>query len=127
MKKFDWIIIISTIAIALIALGSNHYWSNAIKEKSNEIVAEISVKGALFKKIPLSEEGDTLVVETELGKNIIEFHDSGVSIHEANCFDHICIETGFISNPGEIIACLPHKVIIEIVGDREDEIDGLSK
>ncbi|MCT4605121.1 MAG: NusG domain II-containing protein [Marinisporobacter sp.] len=127
MKKLDLVIVISVLLIAFAALGVNQYRISIIEENSNVLRAEITVKGELYKVVPLSEKKEEYTVETDLGKNIIIFHDLGVSITEADCPDHICVETGFISKPGEIIACLPHKVVIEIKGDMEDEIDGLSK
>jgi hypothetical protein len=127
MKKLDLVIVLSVLLIAVTALGVNQHRTSRIEKNSNMLKAEITVKGELYKVVPLSEKKEEYVIETELGKNIIIFHDKGVSIIEADCHDHICVDTGFISKPGEIIACLPHKVVISIIGDMKEEIDGLSK
>lgn len=127
MKKLDLVIVISVLLIAFLALGVNQYKASIIEKNSNMLKAEITVNGEVVKVANLTEKEDKFVVETELGKNVILFHDHGVSMVEANCPDHVCVETGFINKPGEVIACLPHKVLIEIKGDMEDEIDGISK
>ncbi|MCT4592965.1 MAG: NusG domain II-containing protein [Anaeromicrobium sp.] len=127
MKKMDFIIAISALFIAFVFLGFNQYRSGIIERNSSVLRAQITVKGELYKDIPLSEKKEEYVVETDLGKNIIIFNHMGVSITEADCHDHICVETGIISKPGEIIACLPHKVVIEIKGHVEGEIDALSR
>ncbi len=41
-------------------------------------------------------------------------HRHGRRSHQADCHDKICVKTGAISQKGEVIACLPHKLIIEI-------------
>ena len=35
---------------------------------------------------------------------------------EANCGDHTCVRMGRISRAGEAIVCLPHRLVVEIVG-----------
>ena len=42
---------------------------------------------------------------------------------EANCRDQICVRHKAISKNGESIICLPHSVYIEVVGEKEKEID----
>ena len=42
---------------------------------------------------------------------------------QANCPDKVCIHTGFINKPGQSIVCLPHKINIKIVSDKEDKSD----
>lgn len=127
MKKLDLIIVTVVLLTALIALGINNHKAEMIHENSNILRAEITVKGELYKVVPLSGEEQEFIIETELGRNVIVCSEEGVFISEADCFDHICEQTGMINQPGDIIACLPHKVIIEIKGDMEGEVDGVSK
>lgn len=127
MKRLDFIIIVLAIGVALSVLAFNNYRMDEIEKNSNVLSANIIVGGVLYESIPLTDKEETILLETDFGVNKIVFHDNGVSIHEADCPDHVCIDTGFISKPGEIIACLPHRVIIEITGQMEGEIDGLSE
>ncbi|MDD2503579.1 MAG: NusG domain II-containing protein [Clostridia bacterium] len=46
---------------------------------------------------------------------------TGVSIKEASCPDQICVNWGNINKPGQTIVCLPHKVVIRIIGNQEGE------
>jgi len=56
-------------------------------------------------------------MESGGGKNIVEIKSGAVSVIEADCPDKICIRRGAIKNVGETIACVPHKLLIEIAGD----------
>ena len=47
-----------------------------------------------------------------------------IGIIDADCRDKICIKSGFISKPGQLSVCLPHKLMVEIKSnDTEKNID----
>lgn len=126
MKKFDKIIIVFFIAVAL--FGGIFIKINQKKDYS-EKYAEIYVKGTLYKKVILDKgkPKEIINIETNLGKNIVEINNGGVSITDSDCPDKICVKDGFKSNPGEVLVCLPHKVVIEIKGENnKSEVDIVS-
>jgi len=55
------------------------------------------------------------------GYNILNITSEGVSIVEANCPDQVCVRSSKITKPGQTIICLPHKLIVKLVGDMENE------
>lgn len=74
---------------------------------------------------PLDEE-KTLVLEGERGVNTVVITGDGeVYMADADCHDKICLTMGTISRSGEYIACLPHRLIITIEGEEDEEIDAL--
>lgn len=127
MKKLDKVLILTIILIAAVLIGFNYFRSKSIAKNSKELVAEISVKGKVYKNIVLSNEKQEFSIKTELGENTVKAHDKGIEIIDASCHDHICEKTGFITKPGEMIVCLPNKVSIKIKGDTGEEVDGVSK
>ncbi|MFR4337598.1 MAG: NusG domain II-containing protein [Lachnospira pectinoschiza] len=40
---------------------------------------------------------------------------------DADCPDKLCVKTGMISKTGETIVCLPHRVVVEIIGAAADD------
>ena len=52
--------------------------------------------------------------------------DGKIAVTAANCPDLVCVHTGSISHTGEVIACLPHKLIITISDYSEDQLDAAS-
>lgn len=62
----------------------------------------------------------------ETVQNTIEIDGLQVRIIEATCQDHVCENTGYISKAGEVIVCLPNKLLIKIVGEElENEFDAV--
>lgn len=126
LKKLDVVIIGVLAVISILSLGVLKLPG---KEKYNEKYAVIHVNNKLYKTIPLKENKDVedIVINTDNGKNIIQFSNGGVRILEANCPDQICVNDGFKSKPGEILVCLPNKIVVEIKGQKNNlEPDGMS-
>lgn len=122
MKKNDWIIIGIVIFIAV----SAYIWNIIIEknEQYNVRYVEIYTDGELYERVNIQEQ-KTVVIETELGRNVIEIKDGNVTMIEADCPDKICLETGTINRTNRSIVCLPNKVHIQIKGDMEDDIDAI--
>lgn len=56
--------------------------------------------------------------------NIITIKNGNAYISESNCPDCTCVRTGKISKSGEVICCLPNKLILRI--ERNDKMDVIS-
>ncbi|MCT4563959.1 MAG: NusG domain II-containing protein [Maledivibacter sp.] len=125
MKRLDVIIIAVIIVISIASLGVLKIFNDKSYE---EKYVHIYVDGELIKTIPLdaASDGEEFTVKTELGINIIKIENGMVGIVDADCPDKICVKDGPISKPGEILVCLPHKVVVEIKGHSKGEVDGLS-
>jgi hypothetical protein len=121
LKSLDIVVIV---VIILVTLGSSAVpFINSRKNVDNKYV-EIQVKGKLFKRLPLDNNRDERIpIKTDLGENIIEIKNGKVRILDADCPDQICIKDGTIQNPGSILVCLPHKVVVQIKGDNLDADD----
>lgn len=128
MKKFDKIIIGLFIVAAIISGVVMKINSN---RKSGQKYAEIQVDGEFYKKVILDESKlkETIKIKTDLGENIIEFRNGGVRVVDADCPDKLCIKDGFKDKPGDVIVCLPNKVVIEIKGETKstDNVDIISQ
>lgn len=57
------------------------------------------------------------------GVNILVIEDGKASVSEADCPDKLCVKQRSISKNGESIVCLPHKLVITIIGGEEAEYD----
>ncbi len=125
MKRLDIIIIVLVVATSIATLGILRMTPNG---KYEEKYAEISVDGEVIKTIVFDDTtiADPFTIKTELGANIIEIVNGRLTIIEADCPDKLCVKDGPISEPGEILVCLPHKIVVEIKGTSNAEVDELS-
>ena len=90
--------------------------TSAIIEQDGETVAELD----------LNKDTELFLNDGNGGSNTITVHNGQISVTEANCPDLVCVRTGAISETGEVIACLPHKLIITISSDQTNSLVGLT-
>lgn len=85
-------------------------------------VAVIRVDGEIYEKINLDAVAVAydMEIKTEFGYNKLHIEHDGISVTEADCRDHICMDQGKVSQAGVPIVCLPHRLTIEIEGDDID-------
>ncbi len=114
-KKVRLIVILSAI-LAVAAIGSFVYSAGLFRE--GPVMLIIQAKGQDVINKPLGEISDgTIPVEGVLGTTIVEINQGKVHVLSSPCENHICMNTGWISNPGQIIVCLPNEVVIRLVKD----------
>ena len=120
LRKGDKILIIFIVVSIAIGYGVKIYNSN--KYKNNDSIAIIEINGTEYGKYDL-KTANNKTLELKVSENavsIVEFKDGKVRIKEAQCPDKVCVKTGWISKPGEVIVCLPYKIVIKISGERQD-------
>ena len=108
MTRNDLILIAVLMIFALTPLA---LMSDAAKK-----IAVVKVDGRIVREFDLAEE-DTFTLETRGGKNFIAIRNGTIAVVAADCPDKICVRRGAIDSVGETIACVPHKLLIEIAGD----------
>lgn len=125
MTKGDKYLIIFIIVISLVSLIYIKKESTDYDEK----YIVIQVDGEEYKKIYFGPEviGKKIPIQTEFGYNLIEIGDGKVRVIEADCPDKLDVKQGYISEPGEVIVCLPNRLFIEIRGQSKDkDVDYIS-
>ena len=115
-KKFrnDGILAAVIVIIAVAVL----LFTTATREQGDRVVVKIN--GVETQSYSLSEN---IKFEIKTGKNneeynVVVIENGKVRVTEADCPDGICEDYRPISYVGQTIVCLPHKVVIEIVGDK---------
>ena len=78
----------------------------------------------MYKKVALTghKGEETIEVNTKWGNNTVLVKDNQIAIIDADCSDEVCLEQGYISKPGQSIVCLPHRVMVQVIGENDDDI-----
>lgn len=126
------------IVIALVlALGLGGVFYNIVSGAGHDhLYVQIYVENELYKEISLEDNKDRVVTvpvgpekESEAEVEIKDGKVRMLPIDEELCPRGICSHTGWISNYGESIACMPNRILIvfEKAGDDSgDDIDGVT-
>lgn len=125
MKKGDKIIFIVILIITALGFLGNFIYKNYMK--SSDKIALIKQDGKVIDKVNLTKFTGTkeLTVKTKDGHyNKIIIEKDKIRITDADCPDKVCVKTGPISQPGDTVVCLPHKLIVTIEGNKtKSEVD----
>jgi len=117
MKKNDWILV----AVILVLAGIGFLILTSFGRQTAGIV-KVTVDGEVFGTYSLKKEHEIEINDT----NRLIIEDGQVDMVEADCPDQICVEHISISKNKETIVCLPNKVVVEIVGGEDAEIDAVA-
>lgn len=127
MKKGDKITSIIVILIITVSIIGVFTYKNF--KSGPEKIALIKQDGKVIKTIDLNKikyKQKFIVKYKSSNFNKIEIENGKIAITDADCPDKICVKTGWISEPGQSIVCLPHKLIIEIEG-KNSNYDDITK
>lgn len=120
MKRGD-LVIIAGIALIALALVVVPLWKGGrAAPEAGKAYAKITVNGELYRLVELTADVREIPIRTKLGYNLLKVHDRGIEMIEADCPDQICITFGFNDRIGKTIVCLPHRVLVEIVGPPDE-------
>ena len=115
--------VILAAVIVIIAVAGLLFISGT-KVEGNSVVVKINGVGTQVYSLSENAEFEIKTGKNNEDSNVVVIENGKVRVTEADCPDGICKDYRPISYVGETIICLPHKVVIEIVGDDSDiELD----
>ena len=124
-RKHDIILglILLSVASILFVMDLTHVSSDTGNKK-----VIVSVDGKKTAEYPLKIDATYELSGSRLGTNTLVIKSGTAYISEANCPDKQCMKQGKISRAGEMLVCLPNRVVVKIVDSKKDEpvIDGIS-
>ena len=103
--------------LLLLSLAAFLFWR--LKEAPGK-TAVVRLNGEITARYLLSENGRYLLNE---GGNVLVIRDGCAFMESADCPDKICADHARIHYDHETIVCLPHKLVVEIKGGEESDID----
>ena len=88
-------------------------------------VAVVRVDGRETERHSLTISGEFPLRSDEAGENenILVIENGEAYLRDANCPDKLCVGMHPIRYVGETIICLPHRLMIQIQGPGEPEVD----
>ncbi len=99
------------------------------EEDRGSKIAGIYQDGSVLHSIALNrvKKPYTIKIEGRNGINIVSVESGRICVSEADCPDKLCVKCRWISKPGQMVVCLPNRLMIKIKNEAGDGIDGLSQ
>lgn len=109
-RKKDLLLVVIVLTIA--AAGS---LINVVMHRKPAATVEVQVDGEVVATYDLNKDADVVVDGYHGGTNHLVIQDGMVWISEASCPDKICVHQGKVSLNGDLIVCLPNRMIARVV------------
>ena len=124
-RKHDIILGLILLSVALILFVID--LTNVSSDTGSKKVV-VSVDGKKIAEYPLKIDATYELSGSHLGTNTLVIKSGKAYISEASCPDKQCMKQGKIERAGEMLVCLPNRVVVKIVDSKKDEpvIDGVS-
>lgn len=110
-KKTKKDLLLITVILAISAAGFTV--NNYINQKP-AIHLEISVDGQVIRTLPLKQNADLMIEGVNGEFNHLVIQNETAWVDDTSCPDKICIHQGKIQLTGQMIVCLPNRVIIKV-------------
>lgn len=121
MKKYDFHLIGAVLALSVL-LGGFQFFRQA--DKDAWII--VTQNGEIAGRYLLAEDNELVFKNNLGGRNVLRIKEGQAFMSEADCPDKLCIHQKSISKNGESIICLPHKLVIEVMGSEDAAIDAVT-
>jgi len=110
--------------IVLLFLCVVSFWAvKNLRPQGKEVVVEfqnnIFYQGSLFINKHLEVKG-------QIGTTIIEIENAKVWVSHSDCPHQICVKTGKIDRAGDIIVCIPNKVVVRVKKRGQNTYDAIT-
>lgn len=112
------------VVVALAALLVGASWAALWGGGGPAEYARITAPGAEPRVLPLAEDA-VLELRGRLGVSRIELRDGQARFTDSPCVGRLCVHAGWLGRSGQVAACLPNGVVLEITGG-EREFDAVT-
>ena len=115
IKKGDIFLLAIFVAAALLIVFSPLLQNRGFSGKDSQpLVLKIRISGELYGTYDLNQN-QTIRIQNPYGSNTLSIQNGAVSMTDSDCRNQICVQTGPIEASGQMIVCLPHQLIAEII------------
>ncbi|NOY77402.1 MAG: NusG domain II-containing protein [Calditrichaeota bacterium] len=120
-SRGDWVIIGALLVVAgagfLLNLQGNF-------KKGTSVVIEY--RNHPIYRLPLNKD-QSLSVPGDSGGLVLQIRKGKVWVSQSHCPHKICMRMGKISRPGQIIVCVPNRIVIRITGPNQPTFDVITQ
>jgi hypothetical protein len=122
IKRNDLILIGTLIIAAVIVL----FLVNATKSSGSKVL--VTIDGKEYETISLDKDGTYTVESGDGAWNKFVIKDGVVDMIDADCPDKLCVrQPDTIKYNNETIVCLPHKVVLQVINGKNNEVDAVAQ
>lgn len=113
MKRKDYILLALILLAALLGYGVLHWYPGV--NNSGHRIAVITLDQQIVERIDLDRVEETReIILSGKYQETIRVEKGRIRFIQADCPDKICVNTGWLTAPGDTAVCLPNRAVVRI-------------
>lgn len=117
ITKSDIIII-----LIIVAIGFGIFLFNMNKNKEGDLIAVVTYEGEELYNIELDKVSEPYNIVINQEQNLVLAVDKGrIRYLSSNCYDQICVNSGWLDYYGDFAACAPFRSTISVEASGEGD------
>ncbi len=85
---------------------------------------EIFAEGKLYASYNLvSAKEEVVEIKTKYGTNLLKINQNGAEMIKASCPDKRDVKMGKITKAGQVLICVPNRVVVKLTSQNNTEVD----
>lgn len=121
LKRNDKILLL---VIAVVCLLYGAYVLLHTKEPGQQV--EVLLDGIIYGTYDLKEPQEVLITGPAGQTNLLVIKDGYASVTDASCPDKLCVHQKRIQAKGEMIVCLPNKMVVQVKNGETPQVDAVA-
>ena len=109
MTRADWVLLVAV--IGSLPLLYTHFWS----DEGVARYLQVQIGNRPARIIALDQDRE-LTLDGPLGTSRVEIRDGRARFVNSPCPGKNCIQAGWLTGAGELAACLPNRISIQLLG-----------
>lgn len=116
----DKILVVLIFALGIVSLVALKH----LRQPGDSVIIE--VKGQVVQRLDLKTSQE-ITVNGAIGRTTIKIEGGAAQVIHSDCPEKICVKTGKITHAGEIIVCVPNKIVVKIIGKQKNPFDVITQ
>jgi len=116
----DKILIVLILALGIISLIT----LNHVRQPGETVTIEVNGQALYHLDLNTSQQ---VTVTGSIGETTIKIDHGAARVTYSDCPEKICIKTGKIHRAGQVIVCVPNRVVVTIEGKRKNQFDVITQ
>jgi hypothetical protein len=114
------------IAVLIIFTALSYAWAKRQRVEGSHVI--ITVDNKITARYPLNHERESITLFGAAGEVRLQIKEGRVKVIAADCPNKICVGLGWKGKAGDLIVCVPNRMLIKVVGSSVAEgLDGVSR
>lgn len=114
------------VAGVFVMLASASFWLPSLESKNHHThVAQVIVANGRIREMDL-RQSQIVSLQGQRGEVVLEVAAHRIRVRSSVCPNQFCVKQGFVSRSGQMLVCVPNRLVVFISGAQRGDLDAVT-